>query len=188
MTQKPSTKDTVLDAFERLVTDRGERAATIDAVAAEAGVSKGGLLYHFSSKSDLVDGLVARLERLTADDNAQLIAAPEGIVRRFIRSSVVIGTPFDSTYIAMTRLAQSGLYPTSNASLAAVEAGWRALIEQSVGDAAVARLVLLVSDGLYYNAALFPLDKLPTPTNEIDDVVDAIEELARGRSVTPPTG
>ena len=181
MTQKPSTKETLLDAFERMVTDGGERAATLDAVAAEAGVSKGGLLYHFGAKTDLVAGLVERLERLTTDDNARLLAAPEGFVRKFIRSSVVVGTAFDSTYIAMTRLAQSGLYPAANASLAAVEAGWRELIEQSVGDAAVARLVLLVSDGLYYNAALFPFDKLPTPAGELDDVIDAIEELARAR-------
>jgi len=181
MAPKPSTKETLLDAFERMVTDKGERAATLDAVASEAGVSKGGLLYHFGAKTDLVEGLVERLERLTAEDNAQLLAAPEGFVRRFIRSSVAVGTPFDSTYIAMTRLAQSGLYPAANASLAAVETGWRELIEQSVGDAAVARLVLLVSDGLYYNAALFPFDKLPTPASELDDVIDAIEELASTR-------
>jgi len=41
--------------------------------------------------------------------------------------------------------------------------------------------VLLVGDGLYYNAALFPFDKQPTPTGELDDVIAAIEELARSR-------
>ena len=181
MVQKTSAKESVLDAFERLVIDRGERAATLDAVAAEAGVSKGGLLYHYGAKKDLVEGLVSRMAGLAAADLEQLSTAPDGIVSRFIRSSVVVGTAFDSAYIAMTRLAQSGLYPEANASLASVEQGWRTLIEDAVGDPAVARLVLLVSDGLYYNAALFPFDKLPTPGAELDDVITAIEDLARAR-------
>jgi AcrR family transcriptional regulator len=182
MVQKTSAKEAVLDAFERVVIDRGERAATLEAVAAEAGVSKGGLLYHFGGKKDLVEGLVERMTGLAETDLEQLAAAPDGIVSRFIRSSVVIGTPFDSTYIAMTRLAQSGLYPEANASLSSVEQGWRTLIEGAVGDPAIARIVLLVGDGLYYNAALFPFDKLPTPEGELDDVVSAIEELARSRT------
>jgi AcrR family transcriptional regulator len=181
MVQKTSAKESVLDAFERVVTDRGERAATLEAVAVEAGVSKGGLLYHFGAKKDLVEGLVSRMTGLAAADLEQLTAAPEGIVSRFIRSSLVVGTPFDTTYIALTRLAQSGLYPEANASLAGVEQGWRAVIEAAVGDPAVARLVLLVGDGLYYNAALFPFDKLPTPSDELDTVIAAIEELARSR-------
>jgi AcrR family transcriptional regulator len=181
MVQKTSAKETVLDSFEPLVIDRGERAATLEAVAVEAGVSKGGLLYHYGAKKDLVEGLVSRMTALAEADLEQLASAPEGIVSRFIRSSVVIGTPFDSTYIAMTRLAQSGLYPEANASLARVEQGWRTLIEDAVGDAAVARIVLLVGDGLYYNAALFPFDKQPTPAAELDEVVAAIDGLARSR-------
>jgi AcrR family transcriptional regulator len=183
MTQKTSARQAVLDAFERVVIERGERAATLDTVAADAGVSKGGLLYHFSSKSDLVDGLVERLSSLAADDDDALRAAPEGTVRRFIRSSVVVGTPFDSTYIAMTRLAQSGLYPAANDSLATIETAWRTAIEDAVGDPAVARLVLLVSDGLYYNAALMPATqhRVIAPA-DLDGVIDALEELARGRA------
>jgi AcrR family transcriptional regulator len=182
MVQKTSARETVLDAFERVVIDRGERAATLEAVAVEASVSKGGLLYHFGGKKELVEGLVGRMAALAESDLEQLASAPEGIVSRFIRSSVVVGTPFDHSYIAMTRLAQSGLYPEANASLAAVEQGWRSLIENAVGDAAVARIVLLVSDGLYYNAALFPFDKQPTPVAELDDVIGAIDDLIRARS------
>ena len=185
MAQKPSARESVLDAFERVITDKGERAATLDAVAAEAGVSKGGLLYHFSSKNDLAEGLAERLARLGADDLVQLRDAPEGIVRRFIRSSVVVGNPFDNAYLAVARLAQSGLYPVANDALAAIEAGWRALIEESVGDAAVARLVLLVSDGLYYNAALFPGAVTPPPAADLDEVIDALEAFAKTRATHP---
>ena len=38
----------------------GAARSTLDAVAAEAGVSKGGVLYHFASKRALIDGLLER--------------------------------------------------------------------------------------------------------------------------------
>ena len=50
----------LLDAAERLVADRGAAHLTLEAVAAEAGVSKGGLLYHFPSKLALLQGMVKR--------------------------------------------------------------------------------------------------------------------------------
>ena len=54
------TKDRLLDAADVVVRRDGAQALTLDAVAAEAEVSKGGLLYHFKSKRDLVEGMVER--------------------------------------------------------------------------------------------------------------------------------
>ena len=45
----PSARDRVLDAYETLLIESGPGATTLDAVAAAADVSKGGLLYHFAS-------------------------------------------------------------------------------------------------------------------------------------------
>ena len=59
-----STRDRLIDAFETLLVTAGSRAATLDAVAAEAEVSKGGLLYHFHSKDELVEGMLTRLHLL----------------------------------------------------------------------------------------------------------------------------
>jgi len=182
MTQKTSAREGVLDAFERIVNDRGERAATLDAVAVEAGVSKGGLLYHFGSKKDLVDGVIDRITAAGSDYVELLRSSPEGVVGSFIRTSVTTGTPFDNSYIALTRLAQSGIYPDARETLARIEAEWFALVEAEVGDAAVARVVLLVSDGLYYNSALFPSAADAATGAALDDVVGAIGDLVRARS------
>ena len=51
----------LLDAASAVIRRDGAQALTLDAVAAEAGVSKGGLLYHFKSKRELLDALVRRL-------------------------------------------------------------------------------------------------------------------------------
>ena len=55
-----ASRDPLLDAAERVVKRDGFGNLTLDAVAAEAGVSKGGLLHHFSSKDRLVQAMVAR--------------------------------------------------------------------------------------------------------------------------------
>src|SRR5262249_25783308 len=49
----------LLAAAAGVVRREGARGLTLDAVAREAGVSKGGLLYHFPTKRELVRGLVA---------------------------------------------------------------------------------------------------------------------------------
>lgn len=65
---------------------------TLARVASEAGVSKGGLIYHFGSKEDLVTALAVRMvhefrheveERVEADD-----AGPGRLVRAYVRVSV----------------------------------------------------------------------------------------------------
>ncbi len=43
--------------------DHGFGHVTLDAVARRAGVSKGGLLYHFASKTQLIQALLARYAR-----------------------------------------------------------------------------------------------------------------------------
>jgi AcrR family transcriptional regulator len=66
-------RDELLDAAEDLLCDQGSAALTLSAVAERAGVSKGGLLYHFSSKEALIKGMV---ERLIADFD-ELMAAQD---------------------------------------------------------------------------------------------------------------
>lgn len=50
----------MLDAAEAVVVRQGIGNLTLDAVAVEARMSKGGLLHHFPSKDSLVEGLVSR--------------------------------------------------------------------------------------------------------------------------------
>jgi AcrR family transcriptional regulator len=53
-------RNVLLDAAETVVVRQGLGCLTLDAVAAEAGMSKGGLLHHFPSKDKLIQGLVQR--------------------------------------------------------------------------------------------------------------------------------
>jgi AcrR family transcriptional regulator len=55
-----SVRDRVLDAAETMAAGEGSANLTLDAVATAAGVSKGGLLYHFPSKDALLAAMIDR--------------------------------------------------------------------------------------------------------------------------------
>lgn len=80
MARGESSREKILDAASDLAFRQGAAHLSLDAVAACAGVSKGGLLYNFPSKSALMKALVekyigdfrARLEEATDGDDSNL--------------------------------------------------------------------------------------------------------------------
>jgi AcrR family transcriptional regulator len=56
----PAARDRILDAAEQLVAEQGASNLTLDAVAQAAGVSKGGLLYHYPNKDALLAAMIER--------------------------------------------------------------------------------------------------------------------------------
>jgi len=61
--KKEIDRDRILDAAEAVILESGGQSFTLDAVAERAGISKGGLVYSFATKDDLV---YAALEREVA--------------------------------------------------------------------------------------------------------------------------
>lgn len=74
---------TILDAAGAVLRRGGGRALTIDAVAAQAGLSKGGVLHHYASKDALILALVARklteLREGIAACEADSVPGPAGL-------------------------------------------------------------------------------------------------------------
>ncbi len=69
----------ILDAAEAIVRARGVSGLTLDAAAKQAGVSKGGLLYHFASKEALLTGLLGRMaDWMRQDFDAMVVSQPAG--------------------------------------------------------------------------------------------------------------
>ena len=54
------TKTKILDAAEILVLDHGYGATSIDQILEKTGITKGAFFYHFKSKAELAEALVAR--------------------------------------------------------------------------------------------------------------------------------
>ena len=54
----------ILDAATAVFSKKGFHAATLDDIAAEAGISKGSIYIHFESKEAIVDGLSQQWQRI----------------------------------------------------------------------------------------------------------------------------
>lgn len=77
---RSSSRERLLDAAAQLITQHGVQDLTLDAVAAAAGVTKGGLIYHFKTKDDLLGALVLRLVE-HVDQRQRAKAAKRGTTR-----------------------------------------------------------------------------------------------------------
>lgn len=145
-----STRDRVLDSFETLLVTAGSRAATLDAVAADANVSKGGLLYHFPSKDELVVGMLTRLREQGEADATKMRSAKKGPVDYYLSTSAHTGSDFDRALVAAARIAQEHDQRASEA-LADLRDGWFTVLREHLGDEALARTIQLIGDGLYFD-------------------------------------
>lgn len=171
-----SSRDRILDAYAQLLAEEGERFATVDAVAARAGVSKGGVLYHFPSKDHLAGAVCERLETLAAEDALQMRVAEEGPARYYVRSSHYAGTPLDRILVAASRLRQAG-DARARAAIESAAAEWLSILHEAIGDLDTARAVKLIGDGLYYNALHRALGGHLVASDADEDLLSVIDRM-----------
>ncbi|MGO2052270.1 TetR/AcrR family transcriptional regulator [Arthrobacter sp. MYb211] len=153
MARPPAARTKVLDAYISLLCEEGERAATLEAAATRAGVSKGGLLYHFASKEALAAGVIESTEEHVQLDLDRMHEAAEGASVYYVQTSAEVDTELDRHLVAVQRLAQAGV-GSAAAMLEDVHARWLQLILDEVGDPAIAHLVILIGEGLYAHLAM----------------------------------
>ena len=87
----------LLDQAAAIAMDHGVGGVTVQAVAAAAGVTKGGLFHHFGSKQALIEGLFADLlARVDAEIDAAVEADPKprGSFTRAYVNAVFTGKAF----------------------------------------------------------------------------------------------
>lgn len=179
MTRPPHAREKVLDAYCRLLREDGERAATMEAIAAEAGVSKGGLLYHYPTKEALADALLERFGEIAREGLAEMAAAEEGPARHFVRTSVDSGTDMDHYFAAVHRLAQAAHEPAVDA-LESAHAAWLDLIREEIGDVHAAEAIMLIGEGLYYHSTMPGSWSRGTFTTSVEPLLEQVDRLRPG--------
>ncbi|SFC50584.1 DNA-binding transcriptional regulator, AcrR family [Bosea sp. CRIB-10] len=94
-----SKKSELLEAAGAIIVRSGVEALTFDRLAAEAGVSKGGILYHFPDKERLlvalVEGIVALTEFAIAEAMQTEPVRPGRWLRAYIRVAFTNGDEID---------------------------------------------------------------------------------------------
>lgn len=145
-------RDTILDAAELVLFEHGTQALTLSAVAERAGVSKGGLLYHFPAKEALIKGLVDRVieefDALIADHDD---GAPGSYSRAYVEATFEVLTCDEA---ARTRRRWAGITaaaadPELIAPLREAMARWHHRDPGEDTDPVAAMVVRLAAEGLW---------------------------------------
>jgi AcrR family transcriptional regulator len=169
------TRGRLLDAAVAVVRRQGAQSLTLDAVAAQAGVSKGGLLYHFKSKRDLLDGMV---ERWLAQwqDQIDRESGDQGFLTGYVHATHLGGAGPDE------REAEFGLLAALIAEPAVLEVvrqryeEWQRRAVETTDDPVQATVARLATDGLWFADLL----GFAPPRGELrEQVLARLLELAR---------
>lgn len=145
-------RSALLDAAEAVLFERGTQALTLAAVANRAGVSKGGLLYHFPTKEALIRAMVARvIEEFDALVASFENGSPGSYTRAYLEATFTILT---SQEAAQTRRRWSAITaaaadPELIAPLREAMARWHRIDPATETDPVAAMVVRLAAEGLW---------------------------------------
>lgn len=148
------TRTDLIYAANQVLLQAGANQLTLEAVAQFAGVSKGGLLYHFPNKEALIQGMIdyylelfeARIETYlrTLGDAPK----PGNWLRAYVLAS--LDAPPDEIAVSSALLAAIAYKPELLEPMQARYKVWQARIEAEAGDnLALATIIRLAVDGLW---------------------------------------
>lgn len=171
------TRERLLDAAVAVTRRDGAQSLTLDAVAAQAGVSKGGLLYHFKSKRQLLDAMVDRW--LAAwQEEIDRDAGEAGFLTGYVHATHLGGAA------PQEREAEFGLIAALIADPEVLQVvrdrydQWQARVVDQTDDPVEATVVRLATDGLWFADLL----GFAPPRGELrEQVLARLLELARPR-------
>jgi AcrR family transcriptional regulator len=175
-----STREAILRAADRIVVEGGVPEMTLEAVARGAGVSKGGLLYHFPSKEALISGMIGRLiEGFTEALGRELARERGSGSGRWLRAYAGASFAEDRWYLKVS----AGLLVAVAEDPALLDPLRRGFeegqrwAERDGIDPAVATLVRLAADGLFFAELL---GFAPPEGRLRERVLEALLALTRG--------
>ncbi|MGO8872274.1 MAG: TetR family transcriptional regulator [Acidimicrobiales bacterium] len=148
------TKRRILAAAEEVVLRDGVARLTLEAAATEAGLSKGGVLYHFPTRDALVAGMVDKIiEELDEDIDHRLAddAGPGAFTRAYLRSTMApsLPRPDREDRLGAALIAAAAAEPALLVPLQRAAGRWQARIEDDGLDPTLATVVRLACDGMW---------------------------------------
>ena len=178
MKGNPNTRNRLLDAAAGIVAQSGAGNLTIDAVAESAGLSKGGVLYHFPSKRDLLQGMLERLLEEFQSRTAALTAEGQpSLLHAHIES--VLHRPAGEQAASLAVLANAAEDPSL------LEPARELLIERTeqilaeAKDPVQALIVFLASEGIRF---LEVMNLLPLEADLLERVGSRLATMAEESS------
>ncbi|PHK48931.1 TetR/AcrR family transcriptional regulator [Staphylococcus edaphicus] len=157
----------LLQAAATIVDEQGSEYLTLDAVAKKAGVSKGGLLYHFKNKFALIQGLVDHADALYRENVNGHVHADHQDQGKWARAFIEAtrGHRSENGSITSGMLAAQGINSQLLQPLQDTYKEWQKNIENDGLDKVDATIIRLAVDGLWLSE-IFGLDGLDEDMRE----------------------
>ena len=150
------TRETVLKAAAQIILRLGGSAFTLEAVAQQAGITKGGVLHHFPSKEALIDGLIDQaIEAFNGRLTAELAAEPEERPGRWLRA--YIRTVFLFPYEGGSLIPALAAAVSAEHTLERIREGFRMSQQMAIHDGLDPILAIIIRtavDGVVFARAL----------------------------------
>lgn len=183
-TNTVGTRERILAAAEDVVVTDGVACLTLEKAAARAGISKGGVLYHFRTKEALVAAMVDRLAgRFDEGIRAHRARHPEpgAFARAYVEECLAESLTDDERReerVGAALVAAIASQPDLLGPLREAFAGWQAELERDAADPVLATVARFAADGLWLSE-LFGIDAL---TPQMRDAVRArLLDVVRGQ-------
>jgi AcrR family transcriptional regulator len=171
------TRRALLDAAAEAVAAHGS-GVSLETIARIAGVSKSGLLHHFSSKEELfaalADDAYARFELDVAAYTEPADLAPGRVIRGYLRATFASLGSHDSASDYWAVEAQLSVVPAVAEAIRANVAAWEERLTADGFDGDVMRLIVLAAQGA---EALVSVGAHPGAP--VDEVKDQLIRLTR---------
>lgn len=153
---KRDTRGRILDAAVRVIARDGAAHVTLEAVAAEAALSKGGLLYHFTSKHALIQGLLVRkLEEFDAVRQLAYDSLEPGINRNLMAELMAsLDLKRFDPGVGQSILAAAAECPSLLDPVRAHRQQRLVRICSDAADPLAAELMMLAADGMFFSVVL----------------------------------
>jgi AcrR family transcriptional regulator len=153
-----ATRRSVLAAAAEIVVREGASKLTLDAVAERCGLSKGGILHHFSTKDSLISAMIEDAAREFEADlqrNMQGESGPGSFARAFLRACLDRdGIVTRTLKVSAGIVAAVAINAQLLAPLRSRYDEWIARLEDDGIDPAIAELVRSAADGLWLGNVL----------------------------------
>ena len=169
---KTSARDAILAAAVQIAQSEGVFGLSVEKVAKQAGVSKGGFFYHFATKELMIEAVL----------NLKLDAFEDRVQAHVDKGTTFIEALFDATFEEIAT--NTAMMASVNAALAFGDTftkvvtdrrnAWMTRLAKEVQPASHATLIGLAFDGLLFSCSL---RKTPPSMAELKSMRKAVQIL-----------
>lgn len=148
------SRTAIIDAAERLLARESLAKVTMDAMAREAGITKGGLFYYFSSRQEIFLTVLSRFEERVIAGRDRYLAGMSGGPDDILKATVLVA--LDCLGSFQERVIHSGSMVEDPVLRERIAIFKRRLFSDLCGtsqDPEKAALILFIIDGLWMNGA-----------------------------------